>query len=331
MRQLVDFQIDEARRHVLRELPGLRQRLGLREQEGHELETLFMRALDVNAARMEACQSMGFVAPLPESRALLDFLGRALVHPQSRLVHPEHMQEALQWMRRGGNVLMVQNHTSGADPVVWDHLVNREFDHVARHFGYMAGHVVSMYLIPLTICAGFGRFQIFASKYKKLAEEFGITEHDMTMQNFRALRELETFVAQGGRLIGFYPEGGRGEGQLLAGDPKTAKIGEVIAERSPHGLLVLPTWVEGATSILPVVRGKTEFSEFIQYARAGVSHITCGKPIPWEKLVPSVSEVEAARTEEQTRSMASKGIIHARTMRAIATLAPTEHAKGPWA
>lgn len=312
------------------QLPGLAERMCLCTETRAVFERLFKEALRKSADTICACRQSGMAAPTNEGRALLDFLGDTAVGPESQLIGSEHVARALAFMREGGNVLMVQNHRSGADTVAWDKLVNRHFNGAAREFGYMAGHVVAFYLIPHTIISGITRFQIFSQKYKDQADEVGLTLTEMMGQNVRALQAVARWIRTGGKFVGLYPEGGRSECGLLEGNHQTAKIGEIIAAGSPRGLMILPTYVDGTTSILPVVRGADEFQRFICHVRRGNATVTCGEPIRWEDLQPDATPPATAGEEGRRTKEARRRHIHAQTMRAIARLAPSVEAKGVW-
>lgn len=294
---------------------------------------LFFAALRANCAVMDRNVNRGMTEPVPASTALLDFLGEQLVSAESQLFGVEHVQMALDFAAQGGNVLMIQNHTSGADTLVWAALLNRLFPgRPADQFGYMAGHVVNFYLLPVLLSAGWRRFQIYSSKYKAQAEALGLTEAQTTAQNVRALADLVNYCRTGGRLIGLYPEGGRGEGALIQGDPRTAKIPEIIAGASPKGLMVLPTYVMGATSILPVVRGPEEFVFFMEHIKSGTSNIRVGRPMLYEEMLPCEEQIGACRADLGVDgNVAVKVLIHQTMMLAIAALAESIEARGPWA
>lgn len=332
MRMTREQDLVHAQGFLRAELPGLSDRLRLTTTAAATFERLFMAALARSAQDMDACQRMGLARSTPEGRAFLDFIGPRLVTPETTLINPGVVAQALAFMKKGGNVLLIQNHTSGADTVVWDYLVNQRFDGAARDFAYMAGHVVTFFLIPLTVSSGVNRFQIFSTKYKALAEAVGHTMDEMQAQNRRAIHDLVTWTKHGGRLLGLYPEGGRGEAGLLEGDRNTTTVGLAMASSSPAGLMVLPTYVAGCTNILPVVRGPREFEEFLRYVRRGTATITCGDPLRWEELLPSREQIadEQATHDEVDDKHARKRLIHARTMRLIAALAPVGAARGPW-
>lgn len=277
-----------------------------------EMKDLFVRTFNACCQLVAEGSNLGLVEPLPESLELVDNLTDKLLSFDSQLINPENFKVALDFMASGGNVLMIQNHTSGADTFVWRTLVNRLFPNKpADEFAYMAGHVVNIYPVPLLFSSAFRRIQIFSDRYKQIAGQLGISEKEMTDQNCRALRSLMIFAKSGGKLVGLYPEGGRGEGELKFGDPNTAIIPQALGRFG--NFLILPTYVERATSILPVRRTEQEFNEFLKYLRPGTADIICGQPYYWQDV-------------DQT----DKHSIHASIMRSIAALASTEEARGPW-
>jgi len=301
---------------------------------GADLDTaqqLFFEALQVNAEQLSHSINLGFMPEVPESRKLWDFLANLLVDSNSQLVNSQHFQTALDFMSQGGNVLVLQNHTSGADTIIFDCLLNRKFPgNPGRNIAYMAGHVVNVFLIPLTICAAIKRFQIYSSRYQGIAEEIGINAKDMKAQNTRALNALTKYVQPGGKMIGLYPEGGRGEGQLKLGDPQTAVIPSLMSKYSPQGLMILASFVQGATDILPVRRTENEFDHFMEWIKCGTANISFGKPVMW--LKPPINEIETICTATDCCDrVGANRLAHKQNMTMLAQLAPTEYAKGPWA
>jgi 1-acyl-sn-glycerol-3-phosphate acyltransferase len=278
-----------------------------------DVVAVFKEAYKACSQSARDCAQLGMVEPLPTSVSLLNLLTDQLVSKDSQLINSYNLQIAFNFMISGGNVLMIQNHTSGADTFVWRTLVNRCFhQRPADSFAYMSGHIVNIYPVPLIFAGGFRRIQIFSERYKQFSKELNISEEEMIKQNCRALRSLMKFVEPGGKLVGLYPEGGRGEGSLKYGDPNTVIIAEAISRSGE--LMILPTYVEGATSILPVQRGPNEFNDFLKYIRPGCANIICGTPFYWSGVDKS-----------------SKESIHAAIMTAIAELAPDDLARGPWA
>ncbi len=317
--QLHSNEIENAAAYARVELDKLATRLGLRQDQMEILHILFEQSLESAAQILTTQTNAPYVPANNEGRAFLDFLQSLIVGDESRLIGENNLAQALEFMAEGGNVLLVQNHTSGADTIVMDYLVNQRFNNAAKQWIYMAGHVVNLFLLPLTICGGLSRVQIFSAKYCQHATLEVLAK--MQEQNARALGQLAPLVSNGGVLIGLYPEGGRGEGGLKSGEVRTMKIPQVLHMASPKGLMILPSYVSGATSILPIVRGEREFEEFITHVRRGNANVQFGPGVMWKALQPS---------DENLSSQAVKQYLIDRVMRLIAQLAPTDAAKGPY-
>ena len=273
-----------------------------------EIREAFMGALAESAATMEANLTAGMTEPIEASRTLQDRLSPHLILPESELTGSDNLQQAFDYMEQGGNVLLIQNHRSGADTLIMETLVQREFGNgVTQPWGYMAGHAVNLYLIPLLVTNALRRFQIFSAKYQSMAAEgnqtmqaTGNNEAQMGRQNLRAIMALKKYTRPGGKLVVLYPEGGRGDHGMKRAEGKTMKVPEEIAKSSPNGLMILPTYVDGATSILPVARGHNEYNEFIEHVRPGVGTLNIGKPVGWG-TVSRIAETADAVAEYASR------------------------------
>jgi len=305
--------------------------LDINPQAASETKRQFMMALLANAARMDACKEAPFVQAIPESRRLFDLLALHFV-TDVKVTGLENVARALQFMANGGNVLLVSNHTSGADTLVLDYVVNKTFNNAAHDWIYMAGHVVNYYLVPMTMSGGIHRVQIFSAKYCQQAT----TEERQRMKqnNMRALMSIAPQIIEGGKCVVLYPEGGRGEGSLLAGEPRTMKIPQLMAEASPNGLMVLPSYVE-ATSILPVVRGSNEFNEFLEHIQPGKATLSLGPGVMWDDLQPNKNEIHRFLERNGDECLndhrhALKCCLIKKCMRMIATMMP-QTARGPHA
>jgi len=190
-----------------RELWNLASRLGLDAEQTTNLHNLFMDALRTNAGRMAECLEAPYVEAVPESRCLLDILGQTMIDGVDT-EGLENLEAAIEFMKRGGNVLLISNHTSGADTLVLDSTVNKEFDGEAKNWIYMAGHVVNYFSLPLTIAGGVNRVQIFSAKYCAQAGSDALQR--MKKNNVLAMMAIGPRVMVGGRCVVLYPEGGRG-------------------------------------------------------------------------------------------------------------------------
>ncbi len=314
---------------VERELPPLCKRFALDVRQTSRLTYLFKRSLRKNAARMNECLEAPFVEALSVSEELWHLLGEIVVGNNTMVEGLDHVASAIDFMRRGGNVLLVQNHTSGADTLVLHHVVNQHLDGEAQRWLHMAGHVVNIFLLPLAITAGVHRIQIFSAKYCAQADKAVLSR--MKENNARALASIGPKIMAGGQCIVLYPEGGRGDGHLKQAEPRTMKIPQLMSIVSTHGLRVLPSYVE-ATELLPVERHADEFERFLRNAKPGRATLRFGPSVNWQDLQPTDAEVRAHLRGHFEQCLgnpdhALKKCLADKVMRMIAVMTP-ESARG---
>jgi hypothetical protein len=276
----------ESRVIIESQIPDLLKRIGIYgTSAGRKLETLFLQSLKASLEKIGIGNCAGYVESIPEGQALLDAISQNLVLPDSCIEEKHYFKEALEFCRQGGNVLLVQNHTSGADTLATYTLLNRAFDDIAKEFWWMSGHVVNLYPIPLMISSAVNRFQIFSVKYQSLtAKDGGDSDCGKWMkeQNARALRAVIEKTSGGGKFVVLYAEGGRGEHGLIKGVAETMCIPKAMSVK--RKVMILPTYVHNAPSILPIVRSDDEFSQFLKYVTKGTVNLRIGQPYMWDIL-----------------------------------------------
>jgi 1-acyl-sn-glycerol-3-phosphate acyltransferase len=270
-------------------LPPLGMRLGL---DGFALGEF----VGTGITSAEACIPLmsqdallqGVVEAVPEARAFWNLVGAIAVSQDSTVSGIEHFIEAQRLKQEGFNVVLVQNHRSGADTLIMETLLHRTLKHdVCADWSYMAGHVVNLYLIPLMFVAAFRRFQIFSMKYQSTGVA-GLDAQGMKQQNIRAMRALRRHTAGGGTFTTYYPEGGRGTGGMMKGEAQTSCILHNIAN-SGKPLIILPTNIANSEQLLPQARGPNEFNEVIQNMSLGTAHLSIGAPVTWGELLDASS------------------------------------------
>jgi 1-acyl-sn-glycerol-3-phosphate acyltransferase len=316
-------EVDSVERYVKEAIPRFCDRIGLMND--------FKTLMDLCIASCRACAKImpsvltnGMVEPIPEARTFWRYVGDLLLDKESEILGAHHLDAAMAHLRNGGNVLMVQNHRSGADTLVWETIAARYYGYdVAQDWAYMSGHAVNLFMVPFMFTAAMRRFQIFSVKYQSIGLDGIADEHQMKGQNLRALRALSKYARTGGKLIGLYPEGGRGEQAMKAGEPQTMCVGLAIGKANPN-LMLLPTYVDGAINVLPVSRNPNEYNEIFVNAQRGKASLTIGEPVMWSKLL-SHPLVGAAESDQERTALCNQ------VLSRVAALAPDEGQMGPHA
>lgn len=285
---------------------------------------------------MDWVLSQAFVPVLPQGRKLWRTLWDTFISKESKLKGKNNLDEAIEAIEKWSNVLLVSNHTSGADTLLMETLAMREYWYdVFSDAVYMSWHAVNLYLIPFLVSSCVNRLQIFSTKYKSMAvagngvlQDTGATEKHMRGQNLRSLRVLSSLTKNGGKLVWLYPEWWRGEDQLKIWEPNTICIPDIIA-KSPKPLFVLPVYVEGVTDILPVRRNDNEYNEFLEHINRGSGNVSIGRMVPWQSICDIAQKQDSAKARvleaiwfsetDETKNMKTALI-----MSLIANLAPND-------
>ncbi|MBN2087860.1 1-acyl-sn-glycerol-3-phosphate acyltransferase [Candidatus Peregrinibacteria bacterium] len=236
----------------------------------------------------------------PEGRKLTDGISELLVQNNSELIGKEHYDKVKQHMDRGGNVLLIQNHTSIADMLVMEALMRRFIDSLSTEdWAYITGGPIAdpKTIQGTAISGGYHRFNVHSEKaLSKLAAnpaELKSAKH----QNISTIRALYGHAMQGGKLVVVYPEGTRNDGIMERAKPFTTLIPSTMTKEGCPPLLVLPTYMYGANKILPVARNdKNEFSTQLQKCNRRKADMTIGQPINWSDIISHAQKHEIIRT-----------------------------------
>jgi 1-acyl-sn-glycerol-3-phosphate acyltransferase len=328
------------RDYVVEAMALLCERLNLGNDQSHMLQGLALASLEAAMNVMQTSLNAGLVESHPVARKFWNELGDVLVNDDSAIQGVEHLISAIYTLRQGFNVLLVQNHRSGADILLMETLIRRRLGKdIASDWAYMAGHAVNLYAIPLMVSLATRRFQIFSAKYRSTGL-VGNTDADMARQNTRSLMSLRKYCFNGGRIVVLYPEGGRGDDSMKMGEPRTVCIPQIMRRGSKRKLYILPTYVNGTANILPTVRSKNEFNEIFVNAQRGTASLSLGQLVNWDHIQPDDSQVaQLAQTYQQqdrlegnvANERAYSRIMVDTMLGLVAQLAPNDHERGPYA
>lgn len=282
-------------------LPSFCRRIGMTESRlEHFVETGFASAKACIPYLSLKSMMKGMLEPIPQARTFWNLVGDTLLDESSTFTGLEHLRTAMTYQKQGWNVVLVQNHRSGADMMVMETLIRRNLEQdICAEWAYVARHAVNLYLIPLMFSAAIRRFQIFSVKYQSNGIA-GMDKVKMKEQNTRAILALSEKTSKGGTVTAYYPEGGRSDGYLKTGEPRSSCIPRNIAQ-SGCKLLVLPTYVSRTEQILRPVRGVNEFNEVLMHMERGSATCIIGQPICWDAIQENNRAFEDKRYEWNRR------------------------------
>jgi hypothetical protein len=108
------------REYVERAMPELCARLQVSPKRANELLRLALSSVDASIPAIGANLTAGMVESTTQARAFWNEIGDEMVSYESRLHGLENLIEALALMEKGKNILLIQNHRSGADTMVME-------------------------------------------------------------------------------------------------------------------------------------------------------------------------------------------------------------------
>ena len=171
------------------------------------------------------------------------------------------------------------------------------------------------------------RLQIFQTKY--IEKEDKASQATMKSHNEGAFRTLLNLISRGGKCVVMYPEGERGIGGIVAGNPRTMKIPAIMSAASPKGLLLLPSYVD-STGIWLNRRYQQEMDFFLDHLNRSAATLKFGPGVLWNDIQPSEKEVtEFADRRQEMKKYAVNYLLLERVMKRIAVMAPPE-LRGPY-
>ncbi|MDB5204559.1 MAG: hypothetical protein JWP09_587 [Candidatus Taylorbacteria bacterium] len=312
---------ETTRRYVMESMHKMCLRLLLEATDSQRIMHLTKLTLDICIANLSHWMTQGFVTHIPHARELVQIVLDRALSSDSAIAGQEYLAEAIEVAKTGANVLVVQNHRSGADTGVFEMLIKRSFgDDTTRGWAYMSGHIVNVFLAPMVFSTSLDRYQIYSVKNQTgtgvIEQITAELKGEMVMQNMRAMTALVERTKQGGQFTVLYPEGGRGEGCLKQGEAKTSCIPKLISGRTDKPFYILPTFVSGATNLLPVRRGPNEYNQVFDSVERGQANLRIGQMICGNTFLDRCSYNDR--------------IIADGMMLLIAALAPNVAEKGPY-
>jgi hypothetical protein len=275
----------EVRDYIMDMVKGFCEREAIAADARDAITEIFLGALRANTDLTKQNANKGLTDVSPEATKLRDALCGFLVEPESRLCGAGHFRTAQEHMAEGGNVLLVQLHTSIADMLVTVELMRKEFGgEVTDDWAYMSGSPMNnLSSLQSIISGGFRRFRITSKKFQSLTDSED-ERADMQMGNVRSMKALIKHAETGGKLVVLYPEGRRNGGTMQKVEPTAMNIPRIMAKTGKR-LMILPTAIDGADKILPPNPADiNEHSTTFQRCSRGKADMAIGAPVNWDDI-----------------------------------------------
>jgi 1-acyl-sn-glycerol-3-phosphate acyltransferase len=301
-------------------IPRIIARLGLNVSESarmlYLLARAYVRELRFKSVIAKESPRSPFMPSTRESYALVDFFMERLITSWD-IRDEEYLEQALTFHESGGRVIIMSNHTGGVDAPVADY-VFREYLSERYRMVWVAGKRVweSIFLRIFSRCVDL--LTMYGMKYVQAAEGDKEKEAEIRIHNVAMLRWMKKHPD---RVFLAFPQGTWcNKGYLTAGEPAAMSLIRVLGEKERGGtdVMVLPAFLSGPEKIIPPFDqqegGDDEFYHFLDALTPHAVSYRFGPPLRGHDLVGLSN---------------GDGIEH--IMFAIADLAPTEAAKGPYA
>jgi glycerol-3-phosphate O-acyltransferase len=174
-----------------------------------------------------------------------DFFRPCMNLEESIVLGQDNLQQAMQQLANGDNVIFFANHQSEADPQVVSCLMEKAgYGEQAANMVYVAGHKVTT--DPLAIPFSMGR-NLICIHSKKHINADPDTKSEKQRQNLKAMSAMLDKFKQGGCLLWVAPSGGRDRRDLTTGtvppapfDSKTIDMFRLMGNKSKKPMHYYP-------------------------------------------------------------------------------------------
>ena len=166
-----------------------------------------------------------------------DFFRPAMDLKNSQVLGMDNLEQAVQQIKNGDNVVLLANHQSEADPQVVSCCLEKVgLDDLAERMVYVAGHKVTTDALAIPFSMGRNLVCIHSKKHIDADPE---TKPMKQRENLKAMQGMLKLFKQGGCLLWVAPSGGRDRRDLNTGkvpiapfDSKTVDMFRLMGNKS---------------------------------------------------------------------------------------------------
>ncbi len=165
----------------------------------------------------------------------LDFIRPLIDFSRSQLVGIEHVNQMVQQIRQGDNVILLANHQTEPDPQIINLLLEPFYPDFAAQIIFIAGHRVVTDPLAVPISMGCHLLCIYSKKYISFPPE---EKPKKLSHNQRTMKKMNELLSEGRKCIYVAPSGGRDRpdenGQVLISsfDAQSIEMFWLMAKRA---------------------------------------------------------------------------------------------------
>lgn len=167
-----------------------------------------------------------------------DFFRSMIKYRGSRVEGLEHVMAIKEHIASGGNVVLLANHQTEADPQVLSILLELEgHEELAEQCIFLAGHKVTTDPLAVPFSMGRNLLTIYSKKY--LDQYDDEEKEEKSAHNRATVVELQRLLNEGGHIFWVAPSGGRdrrsaetGQFEPAAFDPQSVGLFQLLAQKA---------------------------------------------------------------------------------------------------
>ncbi len=145
-------------------------------------------------------------APVDYHKFSLDFFRPLIDLAQSKIIGVETLNQAVEQMARGENVVFLANHQTEADPQAIALLLEKDYPLLSENTIYVAGERVITDPMAIPFSLGTDLLCIYSKRYIDFPPE---EKENKQMHNKRTMDLMSSLLKEGGKAIYVAPSGGR--------------------------------------------------------------------------------------------------------------------------
>lgn len=183
----------------------------------------------------------------------LDFISPLVNFKASHVLGLNHLQQIIDSIAQGENVILLANHQTEPDPQIISLLLDPYYPTFASKMIFVAGHRVIEDPMAIPLSLGRNLLCIYSKKHMTHPPE---EKHKKVAHNQRTMKKMSELLSEGGKCIYVAPSGGRdrrnekGEVAPAPFDPDSLEMFLLMAQKAAHPTHFYPLALS-TYSILP--------------------------------------------------------------------------------
>lgn len=229
----------------------------------------------------------------------IDLFRPLILFDQSSVRHPENLEQIIQKLKNGDNVILLANHQTEPDPQVISLLLEKTHHQFAEELIFVAGSRVISDPLAVPFSKGRNLLCIYSKKHIEQPPEL---KGEKLLHNKKTMMRMRALLAEGGKCIYVAPSGGRdrpnsqGVVEVAPFDPLSIEmfwlIAQQIARKTHFYPLAMSTY-----QLLPPPNSVVKTLGERRHAKCCPVHIAFGKEIDMTNFNGDKHELRSKRAE----------------------------------